>query len=346
MIVLDGAPYDGDITSINPLDIGSVTLLKDATATSLYGARGANGVLMITTKKGKKEEKPQISVDARVGIVGRALPEYSRITDERAYYETAWEYYRNGLVAGGQTKEEAGKVASGLTTSPGIIKQLGGYNAYNVPDKELIDPVTGKLNPNASLRYHDDWQKELLRTGIRQDYNLNVSGGSDKTDYFFSVGYLKEQGFVKYSNYDRLQARLNINSQVTDWLKAGLNMSGALSNQRYFSNTEDGSNAPGGNPFYTSRMIAPIYPVYWRDSTNQTVIDPATGEAKLDWSDAVKDPNFSMGTRAFGSSSNILGSMKLDDDSRKMANMTANSYLEAAFLKRLHLQGQPVGKLL
>ncbi len=118
LIVLDGAPYDGDITSINPMDIGSVTLLKDATATSLYGARGANGVLMITTKKGKRGEKPQISVDARVGIISRALPEYDRITDEKQYYETAWEYYRNGLVAGGMTREQAGRVASGLTTSP------------------------------------------------------------------------------------------------------------------------------------------------------------------------------------------------------------------------------------
>ncbi|PSK95185.1 SusC/RagA family TonB-linked outer membrane protein [Taibaiella chishuiensis] len=333
LIVLDGAPYDGDITSINPMDIGSITLLKDATATSLYGARGANGVLMITTKKGKKGEKPQISVDARVGIVTRALPEYDRVTDEKQYYETAWEYYRNGLVAGGMTKEQAGRVASGLTTSPGIVRALGGYNSYNVPDNQLIDPVTGKLNPAATLKYHDDWQKELMRTGVRQDYNLNVSGGSDKTDYFFSAGYLKEQGFIKYSNYDRLQARMNVNSQVTDWLKAGLNMSGALSNQRYFSNTEDGSTAPGGNPFYTSRMIAPIYPVYWRDSLNRMAIDPATGENKLDWSDAKKDPDFSMGTRPFGPGSNILGSMAMDDDSRKMTNVTANSYLEATFLK-------------
>lgn len=336
LIVLDGTPYAGDLTSINPLDIATVTVLKDASAMSLYGARGSNGVILVTTKSGKgSRERPRITVDGKVGAVTRGLKPYDVMTDAKDYYETAWRAYYNQLVAGGASDDVARQIASEGTSAGQSIVDILGYNSYKIPgvDNELQNSMlldrNGKLNPNAQLRYYDDWLKESQRTGLRQDYNFNVAGGSEKTDYYLSLGYLKEEGYVKHSNYDRLTARLNVNSQITDWLKVGMNLSGAVSTQNFFGAT--GANS--GNPSFMSQTFAPIYPVYYRDSNDQKVIDPYTGNYKFDYGSLVADPEFSMGTRAVLPGNNILGEMELNEDRNKGYNVVVIPYLEAKFLK-------------
>lgn len=331
LYVVDGTPYVGDVTSINPLDIASITVLKDATATSLYGSRGANGVIVITTKTGKRGSKASIRVDAKVGIINRAVQNYKVIKDEKAYYEFVWDAYRNQLITAGYSVAEAGEIAAGLKPAeePGVVDRLG-YNSYNVPNNQLLD-ANGKLNPNATLRYHDDWDKEMQRNGFRQDYSLAASGGSEKSDYYISLGYLKENGFMKYSDYDRFSSRINVNTQASTWLRAGLNLSASLSTQNYLGGA--GTTAAGANPFFASRSIAPIFPVYYRDSSNNTVIDPLTGEKKYDWGSTALDPTSSMGQRIYFPSSNVLGQTAFDQNRTKIINIIAAPYLEATFLK-------------
>jgi TonB-linked SusC/RagA family outer membrane protein len=334
LIVVDGSPYDGDVTSINPLDVESMTVLKDATATSLYGSRGSNGVIVVTTKRGKRGERPRINVDGKVGTIQRGIPNYNVMTDPKDYYEASWRAQYNSLITGGATPEEAGLAASGLS-GQGVVDQLG-YNAYTLPgvaadtaNAYLLDPVTGKLNPNAQLRYKDDWTKELQRTGFRQDYNLNVSGGSDKTDYYLSAGYLKEKGYILNTDYERFSTRMNVNSQAADWARVGMNLSATMSNQKGLG----GSGTSSGNPTFIAQTMAPIYPVYYRDSLNNKVLDPYTGKDKYDYGSLLGDPNFSMGQRATLPGSNVIGQMQLDENSTRVKNITISPYFEAKFLK-------------
>jgi TonB-dependent SusC/RagA subfamily outer membrane receptor len=184
LYVVDGAPFDGNLNSINTNDIESISVLKDATSAALYGARGANGVIIITTKKGTPG-KSVINLKATVGTASRAIPEYDRVS-VKDYYELMWEGWTNALVkASGYTPENAAATASGNTSS-GIVNKLGGYNSYNVANDQLIG-LDGKLNPDANMLYYDDWNDNLAQNGLRQDYNLSASGGNDKSSYFASV---------------------------------------------------------------------------------------------------------------------------------------------------------------
>lgn len=224
LYVVDGAPFDGSLSSINTNDIESITVLKDATSAALYGARGANGVIIITTKKGVAGQTT-VNFKASAGTVTRALPEYDRVSIPQ-YYELMWEGWVNALDLGSTyTREAAVAMASGGTAN-GLIGKLGGYNSYDVDAASLID-AEGKLNPDANLLYADDWNDELARTGLRQDYNLSISGGNDKSSYFASVAYLDETGLVKWSDYNRLTGRVGATTQVNKWFRFDATMSGS-----------------------------------------------------------------------------------------------------------------------
>jgi TonB-linked SusC/RagA family outer membrane protein len=204
LYVVDGAPFDGNLNSINTNDIESISVLKDATSSALYGARGANGVIIITTKKGAPG-KSTVNFKSSLGTVSRAIPEYDRIAPKE-YYEMMWEGWKNALViANGYTPDAAAALASGNSAS-GIVNKLGNYNSYDVAN-DLLVGLDGKLNPDANLLYYDDWNKNLAQSGLRQDYNLSLSGGNDKSSYFASVAYLNEEGSVKWSGYDRYTGR-------------------------------------------------------------------------------------------------------------------------------------------
>ncbi|MDN3586991.1 TonB-dependent receptor [Pedobacter aquatilis] len=320
LYVLDGAVYNGSIVSIATDDIESVTVLKDAAATALYGSRAANGVIMIQTKTGKKGDAI-VRANLRTGFMNRAIPQYDQV-GAKDYYELMWEATRNRLqYASGQTPALAGQNASATLTGANVLV----YNAYNVPGAQLVDPVTGKLNPNASLLWDDNWNTALFNTdALRQDYNVSISGASDKTDYYFSGGYVNEEGITKFTEYDRFTTRLNINTKIKSWLKGGTSLDAAISYQR--NNVASGTATT--NPFYYSTMMGPIYPVYERTATGAFVIDPTTGGNKLDWG----NPN-QMGARPYAPNSNLLGSLDLDDRSNRPVNINNNTYLEASFLK-------------
>lgn len=319
LYVLNGVPYDGSISAIATDDIESVTILKDAAAAALYGSRAANGVVMITTKKGKKG-RSNVTATFRKGYMSRGIPEYDRVNAQQ-YYELFWEAYKNSYIAQGQTPAAAGISASNvLTGSSGLV-----YNAYNVPGNQLVDPVTGKLNQNAQLLYNESWEDALFRTAARTNANVSVSGAGDKTDYYLSAGYLNEEGIVKFSGYKRYNLRLNVNAAATNWLTTGMNIDGSVAQRK---------DVPSGgtsttNPFYFTRQMGPIYPVYQHNlTTGAFVFDSTTGQNALDWGTPAQ-----MGTRPYAGNSNLLGSLNLDDRSRNIFNGNANTYAEIKFLQ-------------
>ncbi len=333
LYVVDGAPFDGSLNSINTNDIESITVLKDATSAALYGSRGANGVIIITTKKGAAG-KSSVNVKASLGGVSRAIPEYDRVTIPE-YYELMWEGWRNSLViANKQTPENAAILASGGTTN-GIVAKLGGYNSYNVANDKLIG-LDGKLNPEAQLLYADDWNEALAQTGLRQDYNISLSGGNDKTNYFASVSYLDEEGMVKWSEFDRFTARVGATSQVNDWLKFDASLSGSTSKQ--FGFLAEGTYTT--NPFYYGRMMGPIFPIYQYDKNGNQSLD-ANGDPIFDMGGGSSIYAWPGHTRPYAPNSNLIVTLPRDERSTRMNGMSARVAGEISFLKdfKLRLSG-------
>lgn len=308
LYVVDGVPFDGDLSSINPEDIASMTVLKDAVSTSLYGSRGANGVVMITTKKGK-EGKAKFTLDAKWGAVSREVGNYDVIKDPAAYYELLYKgYYNYGITQLNKTAADAHTYANGR------ILAKPGYQIYTVPTGESLVGIDGKINPNAKLGYSDgnnyftpdDWQKETFKTTLRQEYNLGVSGASDKFNYYSSLGYLKDDGTIKGSGFDRLTTRLNIEYKARKWLTLGSNI--AYTHTKTYSPTDQDEDhtSSSANAFFMANTIAPIYPIYVRDANGNIMKSSITGKTLYDYGDG-KSTAFS---RNYMSIANPLGDLQ------------------------------------
>ncbi len=264
LYVVDGIPYSASIANISTDDIENITILKDAASTALYGARAANGVVMITTKKGAKG-KNTINAKYTKGFSTRALPEYDRV-GPADYYPLMWEANRNNFAYRAASPIPIATASANASSGLGA---LVGYNVYDVPFAQLVD-TEGKLNPNAKLIYSPDdlnWEKPLMRQGNRDEVGLNFSGSGTNSDYFLSLSYLSDKGFLIRSDYERYTARLSVNTQMKPWFKTGANISATIIK----SNQAD-VPANGGttfvNPFFFSRGMAPIYPVYAYDPAN------------------------------------------------------------------------------
>ena len=266
LYVVDGFPYGGDISDINTNDIESITLLKDASSTALYGARAANGVVVITTKKGRTV-KPEIRLFANYGLSSRGIQEYETV-GTFDYYPLMWQALKNGLVypvtGVGQTDAVASTNASNT-----IATQLI-YNPFNVPNNQVVG-VDGKMNPSAQLLYNDfNWFNGIERIGPRKEVGFSVSSKANKSDYTFSLNYLKDEGFVIRSDFQRVNGRVAVNSQINSWLKAGVNVTANFVNSNQAAG--DGSNT-FINPFVFARGIAPIYPVRAYTTAGAPVLD-------------------------------------------------------------------------
>ena len=321
LYVVDGVPFDASTATLNPDDIETMSVLKDASTTAIYGSRGANGVIMITTKKGK-EGRSNFTVNASGGIISRGLPEYETVTAQQ-YYPLMWEAYRNNL-AYGSTKiplADAGSIAAGLTTTYGGrsytgIADLLAYNPFNVAKNQIVD-ANGVFNPNAQLLYPDDlnWAKAIQRGGQnRKNYAINYDGGSGKSTYFASLGYTKEEGYLLKSDLERFTARISVDNQATKWLKTGLNLNGSYSR----SNNDAGSD--GGtsfiNPFFISRFIGPIYPVYKHDPTTGAFTLDANGNKIYDGGDS----------RPYSSGRHTVWENELNDRKQVRGTVGARTY--------------------
>ena len=275
LYVVDGMPYDGSVSDINPNDVESISVLKDASASAIYGARGANGVILITTKRSNAQDAI-VKFDAKWGSNSRLIPQYDVISDPAQYYETHYRMLFNSKRYAGASAEDAYAYADAniFDENNGGL----GYQIYTVPEGEKFIGEDFKLNPNATLGYSDgkywyvpdDWYKETFHNSFRQEYNLSVSGGKDKFSYYGSVGYLDDGGIVSNSGYKRYTARVNADYQAKKWLKVTTNLSYSHADSQVASYTSTyGSSI---NVFYIANMIAPIYPLYVRDAETHEIM--------------------------------------------------------------------------
>ncbi len=328
LYVVDGIPYDGAVSNVNPDDVESISVLKDAATTALYGSRGANGVIMITTKKGKYNSG-NFTANASAGIIRRGLPEYDRI-DAMQYYPVMWQALKNSLVTNGLPDDIARQIASGKLTSyngnnyTGIFSQLG-YNPFNVDNDAIVD-VNGVLNPSAKLKWADDldWENEILSGGRkRQAYGITYDGGSEKSTYFANLGYTNDEGYLLKSSLKRINARANITTQATKWLRTGLNLNGNY-NVNLFDNAGDGGTS-FINPFFYSRNVGPIYPVHLHDPVTGELILDEFGERKFDFGDK----------RPFSPGRHALYENTLDEQRNVRSTLGGRTFMEIQILPQL-----------
>ena len=320
LIVVDGSPFDGDLSMINSQDVESMTVLKDAAANALYGARGANGVVLITTKRGKIG-KATITVDAKWGSNSRGVPEYDVMRDPATYYTTYWRELKGMYEANGEANP-------GQLASNALITDSGSglsYNVTTVGNNEVVLP-DGTFNPNARIKYADNWEKEMFHSGLRQEYNVNMNGANEKTSYYLSFGYLDDEGYIVKSGFTRYSARLRLEHQFNKNIKMGGNFAYVNTSTVATSATEEQDQTAGTNMFYVSRTMAPIYPIYKRDENGNFMYD-SHGRIVYDYGDT---PGMQ---RPVSGNSNALGSQSLDDRKNGKDYFSGNMFAEISFLK-------------
>jgi TonB-linked SusC/RagA family outer membrane protein len=279
LYIVDGTPFFGNVSSINPADIESMSVLKDATATAIYGSRGANGVVIINTKTGKGQDS-FIEVDAKTGINWRNLPRYDIVTSPEEYIEYSWEAMKNyGKIAGEFDDETATAWANANLFSQryGIHPK---YNMWKVADGgELIDPATGKVRSGVQRLYNpENWEDYAFQSSRRIEANLKMGGSSEKTSYFTSLGYLKDEGYSINSDYERVSARLNLQHKPKDWLNATMNIGYSHSQSNNAGQSED-----SGSIFWFVDNIPSIYPLFSRDAKGNKIPESHYGGYEYDY---------------------------------------------------------------
>lgn len=329
LYIVDGAQYEGSIANLSPDDIESMTILKDASSTALYGARAANGIVMITTKKGRSTTGMSVQVKAVAGVVMQAIP-YYETANPQEYYELMFQAYKNSLVySGGKTPEVAAQ-----TAATGIFNQLK-YNPFNVADNQIVD-ANGVINPNATVKFPSlDWYDPISQTGYRQNYNLSASGAGEKHDYFFSLGYHDEEGYVVGSNYERVNARININMTPKKWLKFGTNFSGTLTKRGIASGTT--GNTSYGNPFFFARNMGAIYPVYMVDPATGNYILDAAGEKQYDLGGGYSKYNINSRPAGANPGRHIIAELDFNSNETLTNNISNRTFAEFTIMKGLSL---------
>ncbi|MCI2229780.1 SusC/RagA family TonB-linked outer membrane protein [Polaribacter sp. MSW13] len=304
LYIVDGVPYLNSISNINPADIQSTTILKDATATSIYGSRGANGVIVITTKKGKNGVS-NINVEVKTGVNMRLLPAYDAITSQEEYIGIAWESIRNsGELLG--FADPVTRANDRLFSDFGISPQYNMWNAATVAD--LIDPTTGQVKPGVTRKYTpENWSDYGFQSSTRTEANLSMSGGNDKTTYFSSFGYLDDVGYLINSSYKRYSTRLNVTHKPAKWLEANANIDYSFAKQ-----TANGQSSDSGSIFWFTDNIPSIYPLFLRDASGAIVEDPFYGGNQYDYGD----------TRGFGTKTNAIADaiFNLEQNTRHSIN--------------------------
>ncbi len=291
LVIVDGSPYSASLSNIAQSDIESVTVLKDAASAALYGARGAAGVIIVTTKRASSK-KAVINVDMKWGVNSRAIQEYDVITDPGEYYEAYYSQLYNQYFYGQGMDADA----ANLKANQQMLSDLK-YNVYSYGENEQLIGTDGRLNPNATLgralegtngNYWltpDDWIDETYRSSLRQEYNVSVNGTTNRTNYYMSAGYLRDEGIIHHSDYERVTARLKADYAANKWLKLGANI-GFVSSKSH-QQTSQGSSGSSTSTFAFTSMIAPIYPVYIRqidENGNPYIVRDAQGKKMYDYS--------------------------------------------------------------
>ena len=322
LYVLDGVPFGGNISDLNPADIESISVLKDAASAALYGNRASNGVILITSKKGKMG-KLNVSLDIKQGTYSRGVPEYDR-ADARQWMELEWQNLRNSRISG--NGEDAATAAA--YASKNLIDEIVYLNIFNKPNDALFD-ANGKMAADASILpgYADDldWYDFGVRAGYRQEYNINANGSNDKADYRFSAGYLDENGYLKDSGFERFSGSVALNVRPVSWFKTGLQMNASHQN---LTNTNGGSDASYTNVFMYARNIAPVYPVHLHDVTTGEYILDLFGNKQYDPGSYIDENGNVIQTRNQYVDRHVFYENELNYDKTVRNTMNATAYIE------------------
>ncbi|WP_343704643.1 SusC/RagA family TonB-linked outer membrane protein [Chitinophaga sp.] len=324
LYIIDGVFFGGNISDLNPNDIASISVLKDAAASALYGNRASNGVIIITTKRASKSGDAGITVVANQGIYSRGVKEYN-VMNQQEFMETMWKGYRNSLMTNNPATYPNKEVA-GAKATESLIDNYLTLNIYDKPNDQLFD-ANGKLVADARIRpgYLDDlnWFNDIETQGHRQDYSISGRSNSNKSSLYYSVGYLDEKGYLKGSNYKRFTGRVNADLQAKDWLKYGFNLSGS---HQQSDRLPGGTGSAGSivSPFNFARSAAPIYPVHLHD--------PATGEYVLD-EEGQKRYDDGSNTRSWLPGRNAIWENELNKDKVYRNTINGQVYFDIKFLK-------------
>ena len=241
LLIVDGMMFYGEMSEINPDDIAQIDILKDASAAAVYGAKAANGVIIITTKKGSIG-KPTIKMTANFGFNTKATREKMRSAD--SYVQMYTDYYKektygfdeNGNYVAYAAKNTKGNLIAqtGYYDTPEVAQRLYGVDAetwkYGATDDNWKAILGARLGFQETVlqNYIDgktyDWFDNAYRTGFNQDYNVSVSGASEKMNYYLSVGYVNNQSAYRDDNYSAVRANIKISGKVNNWLEIGANV--------------------------------------------------------------------------------------------------------------------------
>ena len=334
--IVDGMPYSGDLNNLNPSDIESMTVLKDAASNSLYGARGANGVVMITTKKAKSQEA-HVTIDAKWGVNSRAVQDYAYITNPAQFYELHYSALKNYYVNSGMSVGEAHLRANTNLTANANDGGLG-YMVYTVPSGQEFIGINGKVNPAATLgrrlvyegkEYYirpDDWTDAAFRSSLRQEYNASISGQTGNASIYGSFGYLNNEGIAYNSDMDRYTARLRVDYQAKKWLKFSANAN--YTHFRYNQIDDSGAGNSSGNVFAYTTAVGPIYPLYIRDGEGNVMYN----EDGIKLYDYGNGDNAGM-ERSLFPNSNALSDSRLNKQEAEGNAFNGTGYIDVTFLK-------------
>ena len=333
LYIVDGVPYSGDMNNLNTADIESMTVLKDAASNALYGARGANGVIMITTKKAKKGEAT-VTLDAKWGLNTKALQSYEYIKDPKLYYEAhynaLYNYYR---LEQGMSETDANLKAAANVAGSSDVGGLG-YLTYTVPEGQNLIGTNGKFNPNATFgrkvfykgQYYwlqpDDWMAESYKNSLRQEYNVSAAGSVGGAQILGSFGYLNNNGLIQGEDMTRYTARVRMDYQIKDYLKIGMNA--AYSNFDW----NNGNGSGTGNVFSFATNVAPVYPVYLRDG-NRNIMYDDMGYKRYDYGNG-SNAGY---VRPYAANSNALQELWLNVGNSEGNAINGTAYVEIDFLK-------------
>ena len=270
LYIVDGAPFDGNLNSLNPADIESISVLKDAASTALYGSRAGNGLIIVTTKQGNRDKRAQINASLKYGISSRAVEDYKKVSTND-YFELYWEAMRNQQLYVNNMNPDA----AAAYASSNLVPNLG-INPYGSRFPEPVG-ADGKIVAGANPLWNDDWTKEYTQPANRTETQVSASGGGESSTYYVSLGYLDDQGIAIASDFKRYSGRINLNANLRPWLRlnAGLSLTHSVQNA---PQSQDSNLA---NSLNFARLLPNFYPIWEReedgsfrlDDNNNRVID-------------------------------------------------------------------------
>ena len=323
LIVVNGVPFNGNLNTISPDQIETINVLKDASSTALYGSRGANGVILITTKRGKRNTPATFSFNTSIGVASQAVDMHEMIGSDD-YMELSWEAVRNTYqYEDGETAADAAQMAT-----DGLISDFLSYNPYGVDNPVGTD---GRLVTTNKL-WDTDWRKHIQNTSAaRRDYSFNVSGGTDNTTYFFAANYLTQEGSIQTSDFNRFTTRINVDTKVNNWFSLGLNTAYSTQDQNYPE--QSGTSYQSAIQWLYS--VPSIYPLHRRDENGEIILD-GLGKPIFDYGNAVGQ--MLNGSRPSLAGENAVGALYNYAVEHKRDNTTATAYTQIDFTDWLSLR--------